>query len=146
VDFDSAIPRFESWRPSQILYHKISWLDLAPSRLGSDFMLRDVAKIYMHFQGSPFVVGSSTQHERNMKWDDAARQRDMRLRPVSRPNLSHHAGNEEGVPTPAANRISCDAPRQPPSARLLRRILIFAASRWIEARAKPEDGADLRRP
>ena len=30
-------------------------------------MLRHVAKIYMHFQGSPFVVGSSTQHERNME-------------------------------------------------------------------------------
>jgi hypothetical protein len=43
-----------------------------PSRLGSVFMLRHVAKIYMPFQGSPFVVGSSTQHERNME-DDSVR-------------------------------------------------------------------------
>jgi hypothetical protein len=37
-----------------------------PSRLGSVFMLRHVAKIYMYFQGSPFVISSSTQHECNM--------------------------------------------------------------------------------
>jgi hypothetical protein len=67
TDFDSAIPRFESWRPSQILSHKISRLDLMAGRLSGLFMLRHVAKIYMCFQGSPFVVGSSTQHERNME-------------------------------------------------------------------------------
>jgi hypothetical protein len=30
-------------------------------------MLRHVAKLYMYFQRSPFVVGSSTQHECDME-------------------------------------------------------------------------------
>ncbi len=38
-------------------------------RLRDVFMLHDLAKIYMYFQGSPFAVGDSAQHERNMKCD-----------------------------------------------------------------------------
>jgi hypothetical protein len=71
--FDSAIPWFESRRPSQILSHKISWLGLIAGRLSSVFMLRHVAEISMHFQRSPFVVGSSTRHKRNMERNIAPR-------------------------------------------------------------------------
>jgi hypothetical protein len=66
VDFDSAIPRFESWRPSQILSNKIIDLNALARRRGCVSMLHLVAKISMYFQGSPFTVGDSVQHERNM--------------------------------------------------------------------------------
>jgi hypothetical protein len=67
ADFDSAIPRFESWRPSQILSHKIKGVEVTRRRAEAIFMLRLVAKISMCFQGSPICTGDSTQHERNMK-------------------------------------------------------------------------------
>jgi hypothetical protein len=67
ADFDSAIPRFESWRPSQILSDKIKDIETNEQRAGAIFMLRRVAKISKHFQGSPICAGDSTQHERNME-------------------------------------------------------------------------------
>jgi hypothetical protein len=42
-------------------------LAIMAGRLRGLFMLRHVAKIYMYFQGSTFVVGGSTQHGRNME-------------------------------------------------------------------------------
>jgi len=67
ADFDSAIPRFESWRPSQILSDKIKDIETPEQRAEAIFMLHRVAKISMYFQGSPISVGGSTQHERNME-------------------------------------------------------------------------------
>src|SRR6266851_5511178 len=66
ADFDSAIPRFESWRPSQILSNDMRDIDALARRLGDLFMLHRVAEIYMCFQGLPFAVGDSTQHGCNM--------------------------------------------------------------------------------
>jgi hypothetical protein len=45
-DFDSAIPRFESWRPSQNLSHKIRCIALAADRSKANFMLRHVARSF----------------------------------------------------------------------------------------------------
>jgi hypothetical protein len=42
--FDSAIPRFESWRPSQTFSRKIQYLGVAAPFSGAVFMLRHVAK------------------------------------------------------------------------------------------------------
>src|SRR6266436_4602380 len=66
-DNDSAIPRFESWRPSQSLSNKIQHLVPKAHQLVRVFMLHRVAKISMCFQRSPFVVGNSTQHECDME-------------------------------------------------------------------------------
>ena len=52
---------------SQTLSNEIQHLIVVTHRLRDVFMLHRVAKIYMYFQGSPFAVGDSTQHECNKK-------------------------------------------------------------------------------
>ena len=49
MDFDSAIPWFESRRPSQILSDKINDIEITEQRAGAIFMLHRVAKISKYF-------------------------------------------------------------------------------------------------
>src|SRR5260370_19557050 len=55
--------------PAKILSNKFQHLSVMLHRMRDVFMLYDLAKIYMYFQGSPFAVRDSVQHERNMKCD-----------------------------------------------------------------------------
>jgi hypothetical protein len=66
-DFDSAIPWFESRRPSQDFSREIRDLEVATRRIEAAVTCVMLQEIPSVFQGRQSSVDDSTQHERNME-------------------------------------------------------------------------------